>query len=294
MVEEKIYDYLRHNQHIIPFVAMYGGRPAVFLQEAPADTDKGWEDGEQYGRIVFGVDFAGDAERAVSATLWVEVFSHKDGPAPEKIAPVIMDVLDNRFFADGEEVIALSWTATNGFQETRNDKLINGATLNFDVTYFPLQQTTSPDPVMAINLWTKERLNSALVIGLDDLPDSWTPEENPTVYWRVSALKPGTLHPSTYHVTWHDVDLSGHFMIDDTNTRLTVCKALIDDLSAYDTVMLDDGSPMFILRIAYTAAADAIKTGQIAVTASYGTLRKYPEVPTLNVAGTSEKIKSKG
>lgn len=291
MVEEKIYDYLRHNQLIIPFVAMYAGRPAVFLQEAPADTDKRWEDKEQYGRIVFGVDFAGDAERAVSATLWVDVYTHKDGPNPEEIAPVIMNVLDNRFFADGEEVIALSWTSTNGFQETRNDKLINGATLTFDVTYFPLQQTVSPDPVLAINLWTKERLNSALVIGLDDLPDSWTPKENPTVYWRAAALKPGTLHPSTYHVTWHDVDLYGHFMIDDTNTRLTVCKALIDELAAYDTVILDDNSPMFILRIAYTAANDSIKTGQIAVTASYGTLRKYQQVPKLNVADITTKFK---
>ena len=294
MVEEKIYDYLRMNQHIIPFVAMYAGRPAVFLHEAPADTDKNWEDGEQYGRVIFGMDFAGDPERAVTATLWVDVYTHKNGPAPEEVAPIIMEVLDNRFFADDKEVIALSWVATNGFQETRNDKEINGATLTFDVLYFPMQQTIPPDPVVAINMWTKERLNSAIVIGIDDLPDSWTPRENPTVYWRVSALKPGTLHPSTYHVTWHDVDLYGHFMIDDTNTRLTVCKALIDELSAYDTVMLDDGSPMFVLRIAYTAAADAIKTGQIAVTASYGTLRRYPEVPILNVAASGAKIKDKG
>lgn len=291
MVEEKIYDHLRKNENIIPFVAMYAGRPAVFLQEAPDDTDKGWEDGEQYGRVIFGVDYTGDPERTASATLWVDVYTRKDGPAPEEFAPLMVDVLNNRFFADGEEVIALSWTATNGFQETRNDKMINGATLTFDVLFFPMQHTITPDPVLAINMWTKERLNSALVIGLDDLPDSWTPRENPTVYWRVSALKPGTLHPSTYHVTWHDVDLYGHFMIDDTNTRLTVCKALIDELSAYDTVILDDGSPMFILRIAYTAANDAIKTGQITVTASYGTLRRYPKTPKLNLADISAQIK---
>lgn len=293
MVEEKIYDYLSSNQLITPFVTTYGGRPAVFLQEAPADTDAGWADGGQYGRIIFGVDFAGDPERAVTASLWVDVYTQKDGPAPEDIAPVIANVLDNRFFADGAEVIALSWNATNGFKETRNDKLIYGVTLTFDVLYFPIQQTVPPDPVMAINMWTKERLNSALVIGLDDLPDSWTPKENPTVYWRVSALKPGTLYPSTYHCTWHDVDLTGHFMIDDTSTRLSVCKTLVDELSTYDTVPLDDGSPMFVLRIVYTAAADAIKVGQITVTASYGTLRKYPEAPMLNYAGL-ENAKNKG
>ena len=72
---------------------------------------------------------------------------------------------------------------------------------------------------------------------------------------------------------------------------VTVCKALIDELAAYDTVILDDNSPMFILRIAYTAANDSIKTGQIAVTASYGTLRKYQQVPKLNVADITTKLK---
>ena len=290
MVEEKIYDHLAKSQHIIPLVAMYGGRPAVFLQEAPADTDANWEDGEQYGRIVFGVDYTGDPERETTATLWVDVYSHKDGPAPEDIAPVISDELDNWFFSDGNEVIALAWNATSGFQETRNDKLVNGATLTFDVLYFPLQLTTEPDPVEAINRWTKERLQSAYVIGFDDLPASWTPRENPTIYWRVASIGPSTLYPDTFNCTWHDVDLNGHFMIDDANTRLTVCKAIIDELAAAEPVIMADKSPMFVRRITARTANDAIKTGQITVTASYGVLRRYPKVPKLNVAVTSATI----
>lgn len=289
MVEEKINDYLLNNPLITQFLATYGGKPAVFLQEAPEDTAAGWEDG-QYGRLVFGVDYAGDPERSVSATLWVDVYSHKNGPDPEEIAPVVSDEMNNRFFADGNDVIALAWNATSGFQETRNDKLVNGVTLTFDVLYFPEQLTTDPDPVAAINQWTKERIREALVIGVDELPASWTPRENPTVYWRVVSIGPSTLYPDTFHCTWHSVDLSGHIMIDDTNTRLTVCKALIDELAAAEPVIMADKSPMFVTRIAARTANDAIKTGQITVSASYGVLRKYREVPKLNVAATSAII----
>lgn len=274
MVEKKILTYLRNNQSVAPFLTTYAGAPAVFLQEAPMDTDAGWQ-GSQYGRLVFGVDYTEDAERAITASLWVDVYSRNDGPDPEEIAPVVQAELNNRFFADGEEVIALAWNATNGFQETRNDKLVNGVTLTFTILYFPSQLTTSPDPVEAINRWTKQRLPNSYVIGLDDLPDSWSPSENPTIYWRIASIKPGTSYPDTFHCTWHDVDLNGHFMIDDTNTRLTVCKAFIDELVASGAVVMTDDSPMFVSRIAYTASSDAIRTGQLVVTATYGVLRTY-------------------
>lgn len=289
MVEEKINDYLLNNPLITQFLTTYNGKPAVFLQEAPEDTAAGWGDG-QYGRLVFGVDYAGDPERAVSATLWVDIYSHKNGPDPEEIAPVVSDEMNNRFFADGNEVIALAWNATSGFQETKNDKLVNGITLTFDVLYFPSQLTTEPDPVEAINRWTKERLQNALVIGVDELPASWTPRENPTIYWRIVSIGPSTLYPDTFNCTWHSADLSGHFMIDDTNTRLTVCKALIDELAAAGPVIMADKSPMFVTRISARTANDAIKVGQITVSASYGVLRKYPEVQKLNVAVTSATI----
>ena len=281
MVEEKIYDYLKNNQLITQFLATYAGMPAVFLQEAAQDTDPGWG-GEQYGRLVFGLDYAGDPERAVSATLWVDVYSRKDGPDPEEVAPVISAEMNNRFFADGEEVIALSWNGTSGFQETRNDKLVNGVTLTFDVLYFPKQLTTEPDPVEAINRWTKEQLQNAIVIGVDELPASWTPLESPTIYWRVASIGHSTLYPDTFNCTWHSVDLSGHIMIDNTNTRLTVCKAIIDELTAAEPVIMKDKSPMFVTRITARTANDAIKTGQITVSASYGVLRKRKESPILN------------
>ena len=287
MVEEKIYGYLVQNPNIAELLTTYNGFPAVFLQECPADTDKGWSE-NQYGRLIFGVDYVENAERAISATLWVDVYSSKKGPQPEETAEVVKRELDKRFFSDGVEVIALDWNATNGFQETFNDKLVNGVTLTFDVLFFPSQLTTQPDPIEAINRWTKDRLPNSFVIGVDELPDTWTPNsETPTIYWRIANIQGGSLYPDTYHCTWHDVDLIGHFMIADTTARQTVCKSFIDALTTAKTVMLSDNSPLFVLRIAFTANADAVKAGQVTVTASYGVLRTYNDAQILAQAHTT-------
>lgn len=284
MVEEKIYSYLVQNPNVGKLLTTYNGLPAVFLQEAPSDTDKNWAD-NQYGRLIFGVDYVENAERAISATLWVDIFSSKTGPQPEETADIVKRELDKRFFSDGAEVVALDWNATNGFQETFGDKLVNGVTLTFDVLFFPSQLTTQPDPIEAMNRWTKEKLPNAFVMGVDDLPDTWTPNsETPTVYWRVANIRDGSLYPNTYHCTWHDADLTGHFMMDDTTARQTVCKSIVDALTTAGTVMLLDGSPLFVLRTAFTAGADAVEAGQVTVTASYGVLRSYGHAPVLNVA----------
>lgn len=290
MLEQKIYNHLIGQEQITSLLATYSGLPAVFLQEAPADADSGW-DGEQYGRLVFGIDYAGDAEREISATVWVRFAGLANDPALEKITPILGDNLDNRFFADGEEIIALSWHNSQNFEETKNDKAVRGVTLTFDMFYFPAQLTTDPDPVEAINTWTKEQLQHVSVIGLDALPDSWTPEEIPAVYWHITEMKPSSLYPGTYACAWYDVDLMGHFMMDapNTNTQLSVCKEFIDVLEALGKVIMLDGSPMFIQSVSYKATPDVIKTGQITATVTYGVLRKIPQVGKLNVIHTQEE-----
>lgn len=284
MVEEKIYQYLVGlTSDYEGLLTTYNGAPAVFLQEAPSDTDKGWKKGEQYGRLVFGLDYSGDPERAVQASLWLDYYATKTGPTPEEASDYLLSILNNMFFSDASETIALAWRSTGNFQETKNDAQINGVTINFDVLYFPSQRTTTPDPVVAINTWTKGVFPSAYVIGVDELPDSWSPTENPTIYWRIASIAQGTLYPDTYNCTWHDVTLSGHFMMDDSSVRQAVCKSIIDRLSAAGRVMMDDGSPMFILRDTYSSSADSIKNGQITVVGCYGVLREYPTVDILEV-----------
>lgn len=282
MVEVKIYEYLI-STNIAEHLTQYMGAPAIFLQEAPADTDSGWKKGNQYGRLVFGIDYTDSPDRAKSANMWVDIYQTKKGVAPEELAPVVMDLLDNRFFSDGVETIALSWQNTGSFQETKSDTQINGVTINFSVQYFPLQLTTTPDPIVAMNQWTKDNLIGALVIGADEQPDSWTPSETPTIYWRLANLGGGTLYPDTYHSTRHTATISGHIMIADMTTRQQVCKHIVDVLGATEVVIMDDSSPMFILRITYNSSSDAMRSGQISVTAEYGVLRKYAEAIPLNI-----------
>lgn len=68
MIEQALYDHLREQDALLPYLARYDGAPAIFNQSAPADTDPLWRNGAQYGRLVFAVDLQGDPERAMGGT----------------------------------------------------------------------------------------------------------------------------------------------------------------------------------------------------------------------------------
>lgn len=289
MVEEKIYTYLTGCAELAPYLTTYAGTPAIFLQEAPSDEAPGWEvDVPQYNRLVFGMDQMEDPEHNVVLSLWIDITCLKNGTPPEEIAPLVMAAMENRFFADGQDAICVSWKSTDFFRIEKSDPALTGVTLTFEVFSFSKQLTTTPDPIEAINRWSKERLKSAIVIGHDKQEDTWTPTESPSIFWRISRIGPSAKIPDTYAVTWHDIDLQGHIIIGEPNTRLTICKALVDDLASDGIVVLADKSPLFINRISYGASFDPIRSGQIAVNATYGVLRKKKSVELLNHAYTRE------
>lgn len=289
MLEEKIRSHLLTDEKLTALLTTYAGQPAIFLQQAPGDTDEKWQKGPQYNRVIFGLDRAGDPSRELSGQMWADIYCHGD-TFPEDIAPILAAALDNRFFSEDGDTIALAWKNTNGFQQTIGDVLINGATLTFEVLGFPLQTTTTPDPIEAINRWTKERMEAAVVIGLDTPPDTWTPVDHPTIYWRVSKIGNSRI-ADTYQVSWHDADLRGHILIDDINLALTLCKAMGDDLmrDKRGRIIMADKSPLMLNTVNVMAEADPLSQGQLSVNGTYGVLRHYPPVEILQHAYVSPK-----
>lgn len=55
-----VYKYL--NSLDIAGLATYDDSPAIFNDQAPDDSDRGWE-GNQYGRIIYGLNLKDDPER---------------------------------------------------------------------------------------------------------------------------------------------------------------------------------------------------------------------------------------
>ena len=69
MIEQALYEHLQDQEALLPYLATYASKMAIFNQEAPADTDPLWGSGPQYGRIVFAVDLQGDPERTMGGML---------------------------------------------------------------------------------------------------------------------------------------------------------------------------------------------------------------------------------
>lgn len=56
MIEQALYEHLISWASLAAYLTKYNGKPAVFNQEAPPDSDDLWGPGPQYCRVVFYVD----------------------------------------------------------------------------------------------------------------------------------------------------------------------------------------------------------------------------------------------
>jgi len=280
MIEAALRAHLIEQDSLRPYLATWNGSLAVFNQEAPPDTDPGWR--FQYGRIVFMVDMTGDPERKVGATLTVDVMCEKEVQDPNVLEPIVRELIDGYFFVQDGNTMSARWRKSNYFVEA-NDKIF-GVTLSFDLLAFPKTETSSPDPVLALNTWSGRELARKLdktvtVIGHnDEILGAWKPTaENPAIYWRISQITKCSWIPDTFNAIWQDATLMGHVFASDVNTELSICRVIDNMLQRAEYLILDDGSPIFVDRnIKVLTSSDPLRTGQISVVGSYGILREHP------------------
>lgn len=277
MIEEALYSHLQSQDVLSPFLASYGGNKAIFNQEAPADTDAGWDSDLQYGRIVFAIDTQTDPERGVSATLMVDISCKNGEQVPEEIEPLVRTAIDGYFFSQGMTTMAAQWQSSNYFTEPTEK--VNGVTMTFTLLAFPKQTTIEPDPIALINEWTSEELTQILgvgirVIGRDELPDAWKPtNEFPAIYWRIQQTQKCTWIPDTYQCSWLTAVLQGHVLTPDKDIADIICRLIHNTLTVKKRLIFADNSPLMVDRnIRHTPTADELRTGQISIEGTYGIL----------------------
>ena len=184
MIEQAIYKHLLSCSELVPYLTEYAGKPAVFLQKAPPDTDSLWQNGAQYGRIVFAIDAEGDPARAVGGRLFVDIFCE----VPELPERIIREKINGYFFTENTCTMAAQWEDSRYFTE-QGDPKVNGVTLTFSLLAFPLLTTENPDVIARFNDWTAENFLHLSVIGLDNLPEAWKPAgKSAGIYWRVASV----------------------------------------------------------------------------------------------------------
>ncbi|MBR5193085.1 MAG: hypothetical protein IKW37_01505 [Bacteroidaceae bacterium] len=290
MIESALLKHLWAQTDLLsPYLANYKGKMAIFNQEAPADTDRGWDTRSQYGRLVFALDLTEDTERKYSGTLAVDVICEKGKQLPEEMEPIVRNLIDGYFFSTEETTMAAQWNASNYFTDA-TEKII-GVTLTFGMLAFPKQLTCEPDPIALLNAWTSTELKNLLqkeirVIGHDIMESAWKPtNEVPAIYWRLTQINPTAWIPDTLHCSWHTAVISGHIMTPDKDVAALISRHIANTLTLKRRLIFDDMSPLMVDRnLRINLGQDPMRTGQITIDAVYGILNSYPYTPIQNLS----------
>lgn len=285
MIEQALYEHLLEQTELADFLAVHAGKPAIFSQEAPADTDSLWEKGPQYGRVVFTVDLQGDPARIMGGTLVVDIMCKKDEQFPEDIEPVLRPLIHGYFFSRDTFTVAAQWKRSDYFTQAKDQ--INGCTLSFDLLAFPILTTSTPDVVARFNEWSSG-IESLYVINYDALPAAaWKPTgKESAVYWRVLKDDPAGWIPDTFQTIWRAATVKGHIFSETPAVAATVCRDLTIRLYAAKRLQKSGEAPLMVnRRNTSDNSADPLRTGQLTVEATYGVIVHYENENTIDHIG---------
>lgn len=282
-MDEVIYEHLISQAELADVLTSWDGEPAIFNREAPLAEDENWASGAQYPRIIFGLDMQEDPERKISGTLTLDVHFSTE-VFLEDIEPIVRRTLDQKFFSDTENTIAVNWRSNNPFVTPESGDQIAGVTMVFDVVAFPDQHLTFPCPVTAVDTFVKDLFKKFIVIGTDELPHVFEATDSvPVLYVRLKELKSST-RPNTYFTQWYDATMVVHVIAPDITKREKVAKILIEALGRRrERITMPDGAPMMISQVIEQMGSDQLKTGQITMIGTYGILTRFCRKPLNNI-----------
>lgn len=295
MIEQALYKHLKAQEELLPFLATYAEAPAVFSQEAPADTDEKWGPGPQYGRIVFSVDIKGDPARTAGGVLMVDILCKKgENQYPEDIEPIIRKLIHGYFFSSGTFAVAAQWSTSDPFTDPLNEVI--GCTVSFDLLAFPVLTTTGLDVVSRLNKWTSQ-IEGLHVINYDELPaTAWKPGPGESaVYWRRLRDGPSPKIRDRYAMIGRMATIKGHIFAEDIAAASAVANDLTIRLYTAKRLLKPPESPIMVDdNITQDDGADPLRTGQLTVEATYCIMRYQEKSETFQHIKTSERSSTNG
>lgn len=273
-LEDLIYKRLSEAESLTKYLTRYAGQSAIFTPEAPGDREAGWGRATQYPRAVFNFDMQADGERKSAGTLSVTLICRNDSEAvPELIEPAVKKALKDVLLKDDNGTLyAFAWARTEGFSMTEEkNELLIGSEIRFDIMEYPQQETTDPDPIMAMARYIKNLYPDSIVVGIDKMADETeASKEAPVFYCRLTEIEK---LEETNTAVWMNGKIAISLLCPDGATRLKMAAAVLNSLSLDGEVTMLDDSPMFMERLTANLKSDYLKDGQIFVTGRYGLLR---------------------
>lgn len=285
ILEELIHKRFAGSEDLAKNLAIFSGTPAVFSPEPPDDSQEGWGGNTQYPKVVYNFDLQANEERHSAGTLSVSLLcQNTDEILPEAIEPIIKDCLrDVILKPESGTPYCFTWARTDAF--TTDDKkgdLVIGSEVRFDILEYPSQETSDPDPIMAVNKYIKGLYPECLVMGYDRMEETTEATvEHPVIYCRLVSVEKAE---ETNTVAWMNGRIAIHVLCPDSETRLKMASAIVNRLSLDGEIIMLDYSPMFVKRLQVNYKSDYLKDGQIFVTGYYGLLRYRAKPHTLQAA----------
>ncbi len=279
MLEGLLKEQIRGDPVIADMLAKYKSRPAFFYQKSPEDTASGWSK-PCYPRADYNIDMRYDPERKASGALTINAWCTSESEfQPEDIERRLVALISGTFYTPpGGATISAIWSSSAAFDFEGNTSdgdntapEVFGVTIMFDLLEFPEQITTTPDPVQALNIWSKDLFPGATIIAHDQMPEVWKPSDmNPAIYWRFDGASADDRQ--SYAVDWYIGTFAAHVVADSVTERNRWIKALVETIQLEGEILLADRSPMFAQRIAIRHDADPLRVGQLLLTGKYGVL----------------------
>ena len=294
MIEEALRNHLIQQEELTDHLTTFAGVPAVFNQEAPADTDDKWGPGSQYGRIVFAVDIQGDPARTLGGKLMVDIMCQEGEQFPEDIEPIIRSLIHGYFFSAGTFTVSAQFDTSSYFTQPKDH--VTGCTVAFMLLAFPVLTTTGLDVISRLNEWTAQ-IDGIYVINHGELPaPAWKPEPGKTaVYWRRLSVGPSRLIRDRYAVIGRTAIIKGHIFAEDIATASAVADDLVIRLYTAKRLLKPPESPIMVDdRNTQDSGADPLKTGQLTVEATYCIPRYWQNSETIKNINKSERSPHNG
>lgn len=269
-----IYQRLVSSPALGELLATYKGRPAVFYGRAANADDSGW-DKEQYPRIDYTVDTQENPARNASGILAVNVWCDTQiGAEPEDVEIRLRELLHATFAQTDDYPYCFAWVRSDAF-EVKNDAdqtvRTIGVTVLFDIMAYPCQYTMYPDPIKAMNLWTKATIPTAIVIG-EDFIDGWVSptRETPIIYWRLASQGIERRH---FAYTWLNITLEGYVCAKNAADRLYNLTRLNTAQALAGHIPMEDTSPLFLKSFSVKPHLNYLSQGQIQAGGYFGILQ---------------------
>ncbi len=287
-LEELIYKRFVESESLTSHLATFHGAPAIFSPDPPDNDQEGWEGKVQYPKILYTFDLQANEERHSIGVLSVSLLCQNTMDiVPEMIESTVKDCLRDVILKPGGGTpYCFAWARTDAFTIDENQgsyknggEITIGSEIQFDILEYPSQETSDPDPIMAVNQYIKELYPECLVMGYDRMEEiTEASREKPVIYSRLLSTE---LSRETNTVAWMEGKIAIHILCPDSEMRMKMAAAITNRMALDGEVIMLDHSPMGMKHLQVNHKSDYLKEGQIFATGQYGILRYQAKGHTL-------------